>query len=306
MGWPAVKTALITGSGGFVGRHMMAALLHSGYRVQAVDVTWDGIQYEPLLRDARDFFREDMRRFDVVVHCAAVVGGRATIDGDPLALAVNLELDAALFQWAARARPGRVVYISSSAVYPVMLQGADDGRPLRESAVTLDDPIVGLPDQLYGWSKLTGEVLAGHARNAGIPVTVVRPFSGYGEDQSPDYPFAAFAARARAREDPFVIWGDGTQVRDWIHVDDITAAILAAVDGGTDGPVNLGTGRPTSMRELARMFCAAAGYQPDFKVLPDRPSGVAYRVADVTRMHEFYRSAVSLEDGIERALHGRM
>ena len=301
MGWPAVKTALVTGSAGFIGRHIAAALLDAGYSVMGWDIA-NGA-------DARDYFRtSDGSGCDVVVHCAAVVGGRAKIDGSPLDLAVNLELDAALFQWAARTRtrPGRVVYISSSAVYPVMLQTWDDARPLRESAVTLDEPIVGVPDQLYGWSKLTGEVLAGHARDAGVPVTVVRPFSGYGEDQSADYPFAAFAARARNREDPFVIWGSGDQVRDWIHVDDIAAAILAAVDGGIDGPVNLGTGRPTSMRELARMFCAAAGYQPDFKVLPDRPSGVAYRVADITRMSEFYQPAVSLEDGVARAIKERM
>ena len=310
-----MKSALVTGHLGFIGRHMTTALMGAGYEVSGVDTayldlgrprspvnSWAGAT---LSGDAREYFQRRDQKFDVVVHCAAVVGGRAKIDGAPLDLAVNLELDAALFQWAARVKPGRVVYISSSAVYPVMLQTWDDARPLRESAVTLGEPIVGVPDQLYGWSKLTGEVLAGHARDAGVPVTVVRPFSGYGEDQSTDYPFAAFAERARRREDPFVIWGSGDQVRDWIHVDDICAAILAAIDGDYDGPVNLGTSRATSMRELARMFCAAAGYEPEFKALPHRPAGVAYRVADVTRMSEIHKPAVQLEDGINRALHGR-
>ena len=73
---------------------------------------------------------------------------------------------------------------------------------------------------------------------------------------------------------------------------------------GIGGPVSLGTGRATSMRELARMMCAAAGYSPEFRTLPGKPAGVAYRVADVTRMREFYEPAVSLEDGIERALKG--
>lgn len=291
--------ALVTGHRGFIGRHMKAAMEDAGYRVHGIDIADDD--------DARGYFRNTgARGYDVVVHAAAVIGGRAVIDGDPLAQAVNLELDAALFAWAARTRPGRVVYLSSSAVYPVMLQSWDDARQLREEAVTLHEPIVGLPDQLYGWSKLTGEQLAGLARAAGVPVTIVRPFSGYGEDQSTDYPFAAFAARARAREDPFAIWGSGDQVRDWIHVDDICAAILAMISGGIDGPVNLGTGRPVSMRQLARMFCAAAGYSPEFKVLPGKPSGVAYRVADVTRMREFHKPAVQLEDGIKRALNGRM
>lgn len=306
-----MKTALVTGAAGFIGRHITAALVTAGYYVRGVDRTeFDaGRDTESIHMDARSYFRDDNGswvRYDVAVHCAAVVGGRAKIDGDPLALAVNLELDAALFGWAARTRPGRVVYISSSAVYPVMLQTWDDARPLRESAVTLHEPIVGLPDQLYGWAKLTGEALAGRARDAGVPVTVVRPFSGYGEDQSPDYPFAAFAERARNRENPFIIWGGGEQVRDWIHVDDICAAILAMIGQDIDGPVNLGTGRPVSMRQLARMMCTAAGYEPEFRTVPDKPSGVAYRVADVGRMHEFFKPAVSLEDGIERALNGRM
>jgi nucleoside-diphosphate-sugar epimerase len=290
---------------------MSAALENAGYYVLGIDIDgavyWDALDLFNESPPSAEHFRMLPRGgFDVVVHCAAVVGGRAKIDGASLDLAVNLELDAALFRWAARARPGRVVYISSSAAYPVMLQTWDDARPLREPAITLHEPIIGMPDQLYGWSKLTGELLAMRAREAGVPVTVVRPFSGYGEDQSPDYPFAAFAARARNREDPFTIWGSGDQVRDWVHVDDICAAILACIDGGVDGPVNIGTGRGTPMRELARLMCAAAGYEPEFRVLPGQPSGVAYRVADVTRLREVYTPAVSLEEGVRRVFEERV
>lgn len=287
-----MKTALVTGHRGFIGRHVTAALARDRYDITAIDAE----------NDARDFFRRDDYRYDVVVHAAAVVGGRETIDGSPLALAANLELDAAMFAWAARTRPGRVVYLSSSAVYPVMLQTRDDARPLRESAVTIHEPIVGLPDALYGWAKLTGEVLAARARDEGLTVSVVRPFSGYGEDQADCYPFPAFAARARNREDPFAIWGSGEQVRDFIHVDDICAALMVMIREGIDGPVNLGTGRAASMRELAALMCAAAGYEPEVKTLPGKPSGVAWRVADVTRMREFYSPRVSLEEGVSRAL----
>ena len=283
--------ALITGSAGFAGRHFRKALEHGGWDVTGIDIA-DG-------NDARGFFRTDGRQFGLVVHCAAVVGGRALIDGPPLALAVNLELDAALFRWALRTRPGRVIYLSSPAAYPVALQRAP--RLLTENDLDLTDPR--MPDQLYGWAKLTGEMLANRARAEGLPVTVVRPFSGYGEDQPDCYPFPALAARARRREDPFAIWGTGEQVRDWIHVDDICAAILAMVREGIDGPVNLGTGRPVSMRELAGMMCAAAGYEPEFKPLPEMPAGVAYRVADVTRLSEFYHPEVTLEEGILRALN---
>lgn len=292
-----MKTALVTGSAGFIGRHMAHALGAAGYRVGGIDIA-----YARGPQDALDYFRTADYRVDVIVHAAAAGADRASIDRTPLVLAANLELDAALFRWAARTRPGRVVYLSSSAAYPVCLQVhlAVGGLRMSEEDIDLDAPEQ--PDQLYGWAKLTGERLAVLARAAGVPVTVVRPFSGYGEDQGERFPFGALAARAARRESPFTIWGSGHQVRDFIHVDDITAAILTMITEGIDGPVNLGTGRATSMRDLAGLMCAAAGYQPEFRPLPDRPSGVAYRVADITRMSEFFTPKISLEEGVARAV----
>jgi len=169
--------------------------------------------------------------------------------------------------------------------------------------IDLDD--VRTPDALYGWVKLTGEQLARLARRAGVPVTVLRPFSGYGKDQSADYPFAAFAQRARAREDPFVIWGDGKQVRDFVHVDDVVDAALALAAGGHDGPFNIGLGEPVPMRELARRFTAAAGYDPQIRLMPNAPAGVSYRVCDPARLQKYFTPRVTLAEGIRWALESK-
>jgi nucleoside-diphosphate-sugar epimerase len=302
VGVPVRGAALVTGNCGFLGRRFARALTAAGWDVDGIDVVNHC--------DARDIHRwADPEGYGLVVHCAAVVGGRKVIDGDPLAQAVNLELDAALFGWARRARPGRVAYISSSSAYPVSLQTAGMRRRLQEADLDLDGlagSLLGLPDRLYGWSKLTGEYLAVLAREAGVPVTVVRPFSGYGEDQPADYPFPAFIDRALRRAAPFTIWGDGRQVRDWIHADDIVAATLALCEAGADGPVNLGWGLPVSMTELAALICDAAGYrEPVLDLLPDAPHGVAWRVADITRMSAYYQPQVTLADGIARALKRR-
>lgn len=292
-----MKTALVTGSSGFVGRHIVKSLEDGGYRVSRVDIA----HAAPV--DARHFFENSSTRFDVVIHAAAVVGGRAKIDGDPLALAVNLELDAAMFRWAARTKPRRVIYLSSSAAYPVKLQTQPHSSPLREDDINLSYP--SLPDQLYGWAKLTGEWLAKLARYNDVAVSVTRPFSGYGEDQSADYPFPSFAARALTHEDPFTIWGSGDQVRDWIHIDDICAAIMAIITNGIDGPVNLGTGRGISMKELAMMMCREAGYSPRFSCLPGKPAGVLCRVADTSFLRSFYSPRISPEEGVKRAIARR-
>jgi len=287
--------ALVTGSDGFVGRHLVGALLLRGHLVDRVDITHGS--------DARDVFRHEATRYDLVAHCAYHVGGRAAIDGEPRMLARNLELDAMLFDWAVRTGQGRVLYFSSSAAYPTDLQ--DDfaaARPLREDDIRPDRLNIGRPDARYGWAKLTGEQLARAAREAGLPVAVVRPFSGYGEEQDDTYPFRAFVERARHREDPFVIWGSGEQVRDWVHIDDVVAGALAVVESGTEEPVNICTGVGTSMLELARMCCEQTGYRPTFRTLPDKPTGVAYRVGDPTRFHQYWSPKVTLEAGVERAL----
>lgn len=296
-----MKTALVTGSSGFAGRHYCEALVKAGWDVTRVDLRGSAFSSP---KDARGYFHQNTQSFDLVIHCAAVVGGRDTIDGAPLALASNLELDAGLFQWALRTRPGRVVYISSSAAYPTVVQGLQDRHKLCENMIdpSFTGMLAGIPDQLYGWAKLTGENLAYRARQAGLGVTVIRPFSGYGSDQDDTYPFRAFTERARRREDPFTVWGTGQQVRDFIHIDDIVSATLHLAENGIDGPLNLGTGRAVSMLHLARMVCQAAGYSPEVKTLDGKPSGTAYRVADTTLLHEVYMPQVSLEQGILRAL----
>jgi nucleoside-diphosphate-sugar epimerase len=136
-------------------------------------------------------------------------------------------------------------------------------------------------------------------------VHVFRPFSGYGSDQSSDYPFGAFIDRALSRQDPFEVWGDGEQVRDWIHVDDIVRAVFAGIDQDFRGPVNLCTGRPMSFNELARIVTEAAGYEPAIKHLPAAPQGVRYRVGDSALMRTIYQPTVSLEEGVQRALKER-
>lgn len=288
---------LITGSSGFVGKNFVKKL--RGHNLTLIDIK-EGA-------DAGNFFRNNDTKFDLVIHLAATVGGRKVIDLEPHRLFNNFSLDSEMFQWALKTRPERIVYYSSSAAYPMDLQGKYDygsvlnSHRLKETDIDLSD--VESPDpSIYGWSKLTGEQLANYASKQGLKIWTFRPFSGYSETQDLDYPFPSFITRAKRRDDPFEIWGDGEQVRDWIHIDDIVNGTMKIVNDAPPSSYNLCTGRPMSFNEFEKMLTRMAGYNPTVNHILDAPVGVQYRVGDPTKMLEWYTPKVTLEDGISRAL----
>jgi nucleoside-diphosphate-sugar epimerase len=294
-----VRRALVTGSEGFLGRHLTQALYDRGYVVDHVDLN-DGRR--PL--DVLLYLRSLRQRYDLAIHAAAYVNGRAAIDGERTFLgAYNLQLDATFFQWALRERPRHVVYLSSSAVYPVSRQWVGEHRRLHEGLVDVRATEMSQPDATYGFTKLVGERLSSELSDEcpDVSVHIVRPFSGYGDDQDLEYPFPSFLYRTLQREDPFEIWGSGLQVRDWVHVDDIVGATLAAVDDDYPQPLNICTGRPTNFLKLAQLF-VDRGYAPEVRTLLDAPVGVHYRVGDPSRLHELYVPKISIEEGVRRAL----
>jgi nucleoside-diphosphate-sugar epimerase len=288
---------LVLGAAGFLGEAFAAEADRRGWTTTRVD-------RRGYATDLRDWLADDATSYDLVVHAAAVVTDRLRIDRRRLAVTENADLDACVVRWAAQAKPRRLVYLSSSAVYPAILQGSRAAPPLAEA----DQPtgafpeFIGRPDGWYGWVKLTGEMLCAELRAAGVGTTIVRPFSGYGTGQSVSMPFGAFIARARAKADPFRVWGSGRQVRDFVHVSDVVSATLALAAQEVTGPVNLCTGIGTSMDELAALVCAAAGYDPPLRHVPSAPTGVLRRVGDPTLLTDYYHPKVRLTEGIRMAL----
>lgn len=250
----------------------------------------------------QDYYGLEFERFSDVFHFAAIVGGRAMIDGDPMMVALDLSIDAEFFYWITRHKPERVLYPSSSAAYPVDLQTETDAIALKESDI--DFKRMGQPDMTYGWSKLTGEYLAFiAAKYYGIKITCIRPFSGYGEDQDLTYPVPAIAARIARKENPVEVWGSGKQGRDFVHIDDVIDCIFVAMDKIHDGrAINIGMGRLTSFIEIIQTLAKIAGYTPEIKPLLDKPVGVHSRYCDMTYVQQElgWKATISLEEGMTR------
>ena len=316
-----IKTAFVTGASGFIGRYMVMKLERLGIQVWTCDIK----NREDLL----SILPQVDTKFDLVVHLACQVGGRQDINGMPMNLATNVQLDGALFQWALRTKQKRVLYFSGSAVYPLKYQtpsrwgsgemmmaygamGAGTPDPEHGSGrgyILLNENLVNHdygthePDANYGWAKLTGERMAQAAIASGLRVYIVRPFSGYASDQSLDYPFPSLIQRARDKKDPFDIWGSKRQVRDWIHVTDVVSGSLAVVEEDVSHPVNLCTGEGTSMEGIANLACSIMGYQPEINELKGMPTGVFSSVGDPESLHEIYTPMITIEQGIGEALH---
>ncbi|MEZ5490834.1 MAG: NAD-dependent epimerase/dehydratase family protein [Gammaproteobacteria bacterium] len=313
-----MERALITGGCGFVGRHFASELLQRGYSVTIVDDLSTGLHPDRwpefltkkgdlkfINQDVRTYFNESAQSFDLILHLAAVVGGRMTIEGDPLKVATDLAIDAMFFNWLPKLTPAPKVVLnfSSSAAYPIKYQTKENQKLLTESMIDFSKDI-GVPDMTYGWSKLTSEFLAQCCTEKyGINVLSFRPFSGYGEDQDLSYPFPRICKRVLDRENPIVIWGSGQQVRDFVHIDDIVEFVLEATTRMSPGQsINISSGVATSFFELGRVIQDCAGIDIELQNDPSKPEGVFYRVGDNAEQLKFYNLKVSLKDGITRSL----
>jgi len=316
---------LITGGAGFVGRHFTQHFLSKGDTVCVVDPLLQGsgarnpfggwFDFDPTDYATFQFIREDCRRyfrehsgegFDLVVHLAAVVGGRVTIEQAPLHVAQDLSIDAAYWEWATTARPEKTIGFSSSAAYPVRLQRRGSYVLLCEDMIDFGHDI-GLPDLSYGWAKLTCEYLGRLAfERYGLKSVCYRPFSGYGHDQDESYPFPTVCRRAIAarRDHVLHVWGSGEQRRDFIHIDDCVAGVeetYRAIDDG--GAVNLSTGVLTTFREFAELAATVCGYQARIVPVPSQPEGVFARGGDTQKQSTLgFHCRVGFRDGIERAI----
>lgn len=320
---------LVTGGCGFVGRHLTERLLSEGREVHVVDNCINGLEPTRWLPEAYDeteaegqtvyegpgrleFYHEDLRewtsryperKYADVFHLAAVIGGRETINDQPIRIATDLAIDADFFNWVVSAEPERLLYASSSSAYPTSLQDGSEEMKLDEDHISFSGSI-GVPDMMYGWAKLTGEYLSRFVSDKhDISVAIVRPFSGYGGDQSFNYPVPSIARRAFRKEDPLTVWGSGRQVRDFVHIEDCIDAMLRAIDSIDDASaVNIGTGVPTDFLEVASLFAQISGYDPEIQTLPDKPEGPKYRCADPSRMEETldWSPRITREEGFAR------
>jgi len=286
------RWVLVTGGASFIGSHLVDALAALGARIRVVDNLSSGHETnlrEHLAKGTVELVRADLTEPDVaprvvdgmsvVFHLAADHGGRGYVDLHQAACAANMALDGMVFRACRRARVDKVVFASSGCVYPNHLQ-TDPGQLLY-----LTEDMVGPPydaDNMYGWAKLMGEMtLRAYGRDWGLKSASCRYFTVYGDRGHENHAVIAMIARAFVKQDPFVVWGNGEQIRNWTHVSDIVAGTILAAERIDDGTaINLGTMERTRVIDAVREVLRYTGHQARIELHPEMPTGPMNRVAD--------------------------
>ena len=308
------RSVLVTGGASFIGSHLVDSLVDRGAAVRVVDDLSSGeienIQHH--LDEGRvEFHHQNLlhpgiaermvKDMDVVFHLAAIHGGRGFIDSHQADCSRNLVIDGLTIKAAQMAAVDKFVFASSGCVYPVSLQ-MDVGEEIY-----LSEDMVGPPyeaDDQYGWAKLMCETtLKAYHNDYGLKSASCRFFTAYGERCLENHAVMAFIARAFLRKDPFEVWGDGRQIRNWTYVSDICSGMILAAERIDDGSaINLGTEERIRVIDAVKAILKHAGYEPKIAYLLDKPTGPLNRVASTKKVKELFgwEPQVKFAEGLKR------
>lgn len=305
------KRAIVTGGAGFIGSHLVEALVVDGWRVTVLDDLSTGrLENLEAVKDQITFIEcsiteecidEHFQESSVVFHLAAEVSVPRSIEEPMRAHTVNVHGFLKVLEAMRLHNVKQMVLVSSAAVY-----GSNAPIPVVES-------LPYAPESPYGLHKVISEQYARMYRLLyGIESVILRPFNVYGPRQRADSPYsgvvAQFATLARNGLQP-VIFGDGSYTRDFVSVHDaVWALMLAARYSSQTNPVyhvfNMGTGKATTIEQLAQTIYASAGIDCEPEYQPVRGGDIRESVADIRRITQElqWKPEWSLEEGIEELM----
>lgn len=302
------KKVAVTGASGLIGSYVVKLLKESGAHVRAVihsrpPTDFARLADQVLFSDLSmpEFAKTAVSGMEIVIGCAGITGGVNLPKLDPVsyvgpatAMVINT------LQACHELKVNRFGYLSSTTVY------APSERALNE-----DDPeVTGVPYHLYRGichsKRFLEKLCSYYTETTGLGTSVVRPAGAYGRfdnfDEASSHVLPGMVNRALQRPSSFELWGDGGDVRDFIHAQDVARCLLMATADKPDAmPFNVASGAGITTLGLARAVLAAVG-TPDtpIKTQPDKPSALRVRLVNVDRaaMLLGFRPQISLEDGI--------
>lgn len=310
------KKVLVTGGASFIGSNLVDKLLERGASIKVVDnlssgkitniqLHIDSGELEFIEGDLRntELTAKTLRGVDVVFHLAADHGGRGYVDLNQAGPASNLFLDGLVFWEAVKAEVDQIIFASSGCVYPNYLQ-TDISKEFYLTEDLVKPPYDA--DNMYGWAKLMGELtLNTYHQKFGIGTASCRYFTVYGPRGVENHAVIAMIARAFIKQNPFEVWGNGNQIRNWTYVDDITEGTILTAERVRDGSaINLGTMERIKVIDAVKMITDFAGYNPKIKFLEDMPTGPLNRVADNSKAKKIlnWEPKTNFKEGLTKTI----
>lgn len=310
------RKVLITGGASFIGSNLVDRLIDLGVEIRVVDDLSSGKKeniQQHLDRKSIEFIEGDLRdqkitkdavkKIDLVIHLAGDHGGRGYIDLHQAGPASNFLLDGMVFWEVLKAGVEKIVFASSGCIYPRYLQN----NPNKKFYLT--EKLAGPPydaDNMYGWAKLMAELtLQAYHKEHGLKIASCRFFTVYGPRGKEDHAVMAMIAKAFIKQDPFEVWGNGKQVRNWTYVDDIVRGVILAAEKINDGTsINLGTMEGTKVIDAAYEVLRYTGVKAKIKLLPNMPTGPMNRVASNLLAKKLlgWEPKVNFIDGLHRTI----
>ena len=311
------RKVAVSGGASFIGSHLTELLVRAGAQVTVADDLSSG-RKENLAACESDirFLEVDLRTDgaaqklcsgnELVFHLAAAHGGRGYIETHPVECLGNVALDHLVVGAALDTGVDKLVFASSACVYPVTLQEDPSGRSLltEEQAQHWGDA---RPDGAYGWAKLTGELqMAAVHEQHGIATASCRIFTAYGPRENETHAVIALIAKALLRLDPYPVWGDGSQTRNFTYVSDTVMGLaLAGAKLADAEAVNIGTDEHHTINEVIETIFTLEGWSPNsIDRQMNMPVGVKSRAASIDRCRELlgWVPSVELRDGLQATL----
>jgi UDP-glucose 4-epimerase len=310
----------VTGGASFIGSSLVELLEALGSFVTVVDDLSSGkIEHIPNSSRVkfihgdlknRDFSSKVIKGAEIVFHLAAVHGGRGFIETYKQEMLVNLAIDNNVFSAGINADVSIMVHASSACAYPVNLQELETDRHLlSELEASMEFPETSFADGVYGWTKLIGEYqLENHCRPGGMKGRSARIFTAYGEKENESHAAIALIAKALLKADPYPIWGNGQQTRNFTHVGDTALGLLFLGFDNTVTPFdvfNIGTAEHIKVIDFVEEIFKQINWHPkkiDFQL--DKPTGVASRASNNQKILEKFgwEPKISIETGVSRTL----
>lgn len=308
----------MTGGASFIGSHLVDRLVTLGAKVTVVDNLSSG-KTENLAesRQKIQFIRKDLEYIpkhdineifkdqQIVFHLAAVHGGRGFITSHPADICSNLSIDHHVFEACTDSGVDNVVFASTACVYPTKLQEKiGSGYRLKE-ADTDTTNLSGFmsADIEYGWAKLMSEIqLISFRKQYGLKGCPVRFVTAYGPRENETHAIIALIYKAVEKMDPYQLWGDGQQERDFTYVEDIVEGSILAAERVTDcSPINLGTGNRYKIIDVANKIFEILGWRPSkFEFDTSKPTGALSRALDNSKAKQIlgWTPRFAIEEGL--------